>query len=105
VPIADRPTRRPEPHHDETAPDWKKEQSQNACILRFGLHEPFDRADGREQADRAAGKTQEQDDELLRDHGLIRQHIASPDGEARRRSFSQNREGLAAAGVNGLNSK
>jgi hypothetical protein len=30
--------------------------------LRFGLHEPFDYADGREQADPAAGKAQEQGD-------------------------------------------
>jgi hypothetical protein len=51
-----------QPHHDKTTPDRKEEEGQDSRILRFGLHEPFDYADGREQADPAAGKAQEQGD-------------------------------------------
>jgi hypothetical protein len=61
---ADRGSSEPAPDQEPPAPNWKEEQGQNSRIPWFGLHEPFDRADGSEQADRAAGKAQEQDNEF-----------------------------------------
>ena len=42
--------------HQKQAPDRKEEQGQNSGDLRFGLQQPPDHPNRREQADRAAGQ-------------------------------------------------
>jgi hypothetical protein len=61
-PAADQQTE----HHHE-APDRKEEQGQDSSILRFGLQQPFEDANRRDQAERAAGQGGEQNGKFLRD--------------------------------------
>ena len=42
--------------HQKQAPDRDKEQSENSGVLGFGLLQPFDKANGREQAERASAQ-------------------------------------------------
>src|ERR1700719_2820420 len=62
------PAANQEPQNQKQAPDRKEKQGQNSGVLGLGLQQPFDDADGRQQADRASGQANEENDEFLRGH-------------------------------------
>jgi hypothetical protein len=48
--------------HQNQAPHRKEKQGQDSGVLRLGLQQPFDDANGRKQADRASGQAGEEND-------------------------------------------
>ncbi len=68
-PVTSDPSRRPisRPNTRSTHHTGKK-NSVYSGVLRFGLQQPFDDANRREQPDRASGEGGEENDEFLRSH-------------------------------------